>query len=223
MPENEESRRLQLTPQREEPAETPEERTKRFQLRAPEGETPEQRTNRFLEKARRAGYMHQSPMTPGGALVNDASGPTDFEVDEQGNIVPPAPEPITWQNAGTELPNRMGDALSKLVGADKVTPDQRLENELKLTVFRNKARMAAAQALHAAKNMETGPVPGSNLWNNPAFNATEKAYKDHEAARNQPDRAPREPVQMQREFSNDTEKEAYLDRVRQAMKNAAAK
>ncbi len=35
--------------------------------------------------------------------------------------------------------------------------------------------------------------------------------------------APRQPIQMQREFSNDQEKEAYLDRIRQAQKNAAKK
>ncbi len=31
--------------------------------------------------------------------------------------------------------------------------------------------------------------------------------------------APRPPIQMQREFSSDAEREAYLDRIRQAQKN----
>ncbi len=35
--------------------------------------------------------------------------------------------------------------------------------------------------------------------------------------------APRPPIQMQREFSNDQEKEAYLERIRQAQKNAGSK
>ncbi len=34
---------------------------------------------------------------------------------------------------------------------------------------------------------------------------------------------PRPPIQMQREFSNDQEKEAYLERIRQAQKNAGPK
>jgi len=33
----------------------------------------------------------------------------------------------------------------------------------------------------------------------------------------------RPPIQMQREFSNDQEKEAYLERIRQAQKNAGKK
>lgn len=33
--------------------------------------------------------------------------------------------------------------------------------------------------------------------------------------------ATRQPVQMQREFSNDSDKEAYLERIRQAQKNAS--
>ncbi len=32
---------------------------------------------------------------------------------------------------------------------------------------------------------------------------------------------PRQPIQMQREFSNDQEKEAYLERIRAAQRNAA--
>ena len=35
-----------------------------------------------------------------------------------------------------------------------------------------------------------------------------------------PDPNARQPIQMQREFSNDQEKEAYLERIRQAQKNA---
>jgi hypothetical protein len=37
-----------------------------------------------------------------------------------------------------------------------------------------------------------------------------------------PDPNVRQPIQMQREFSNDPDKEAYLERIRQAQKNAAA-
>lgn len=37
----------------------------------------------------------------------------------------------------------------------------------------------------------------------------------------EPEQGGRQPVQMQREFSNDQEKEAYLERIRQAQKNAA--
>ncbi len=33
--------------------------------------------------------------------------------------------------------------------------------------------------------------------------------------------APRPPIQMQREFSNDAEREAYIERIRQAQKNVA--
>ena len=124
----------------------------------------------------------------------------DLELDDNGKVITPHPA-LTWQNAGTELPNRMGDAM-----ANHLPHLDHTQTELAIMRLRNeidqKAIPAAAAARQAIPGMET---LGRIL-----------TYRD---------RIPqdRQPVQMQREFSNDQEKEAYLERIRQAQRNAGRK
>jgi len=209
MPENEESRaaeraraaaRAVIDAQAEpEPSETPGERGARFLRHAPDGETPEQRTGRFMEKARRAGYTYRSPMSP-----NEVEAPeADLELDDKGQVVRPK---LTWNNAAEELIGRAAHRAAQAIGTSPDPQKQRAENELQLMRARNEVDQRAIPAAEWAK----GHVPGMRLANEAL------TYRDRVPE-------PRQPIQMQREFSNDQEKEAYLERIRQAQARAGSR
>jgi hypothetical protein len=128
---------------------------------------------------------------------------TDFEVDEHGNIIPPPPPKLTWLNAGTEIPNRLGDAM-----APKVTPEQQAQNELATMVAKNKAAMFAQRALQAARRV----LP--SIYQSQPMKAAERSLSDLDQAHRDPPL--RDIGGIQREFSSEQEKQAYLDRIRQA-------
>ncbi len=142
------------------------------------------------------------------------SDPADIELDENGNVISP-PEPLTWKNAGTELPNRLGDAMASHL--PRANTDQRAQNDLAIMRAKNEAESFSQRALAAARRVM------------PTMYSPTRAYDDANSA-SRGDRpgyagsdVPRQPVQMQREFSNDQEKEAYLQRIRQAQANAVKK
>lgn len=126
--------------------------------------------------------------------ANQLSGPADLELDDKGDVVNPG---LTWSNAGTELPDRIAQAMAKFIGPQ--TEQRKMQNELAVLRARNEIDQKAIPLAEAAK--QRSPVM--------AALAHQLTYRDR-AEQN------RQPIQMQREFSNDQEKEAYLDRVRQA-------
>jgi hypothetical protein len=125
--------------------------------------------------------------------MQKSSVSSDMEIDADGNIS----EPLTLGNAGTEIPNRIGAAVaSVLPHTDKDLM------ELKIMQLKNQVDQKAIPAAEWAK----ANVPGMSRLNETL------TYRERSE--------PRQPVQMQREFSNPEDEAAYLDRVRQAMRNA---
>jgi len=99
------------------------------------------------------------------------------------------------------------------------TDEEKANRTADLTVLRNKAEMfAAPKAMWMEQN-----VPG--------FSTVSKPFRDMERYRSTPNEprdegeldepSPRQPIQMEREFSNEEDKNAYIERIRQAQKNAA--
>ncbi|MDD5374442.1 hypothetical protein [Acidithiobacillus sp.] len=92
-----------------------------------------------------------------------------------------------------------------------------------------KARITLA-IMRAKGAIDTWATPKA-FWvehNVPGMGAAANAMRKLDEAHRQPAKPvdggeidDRQPIQMQREFSNDQEKEAYLERIRQAQKNAA--
>lgn len=86
----------------------------------------------------------------------------------------------------------------------KLTPDQKLQAEIEIA----KAKLAAEQFAAPKALWMTQNVPGA---------------KAAQEALNQPkdaEPAPREPIQQEREFSNEADKAEYIAKVRKAMENA---
>ncbi len=101
----------------------------------------------------------------------------------------------------------------------QATPEEALANDLKLAQLRNNTEMFAAPKAFWVENN----VPGMR-YAGEAMRKLDASHRDAPEvdAGELDEPAVRQPVQMQREFSNDKEKEAYLERIRQAQKNAAA-
>ena len=127
-------------------------------------------------------------------VIAETQGPqkTD-EYDEHGLVGPE--EPLTLQNAG----DRMMQYPSTLV--KHATPEEAQANDLELQKARIKAELFAL------------PKAAWLTQNVPGMQSVAKAFQmqQEKAA------GVRQPIQMQREFSNDQEKQAYLDRVKQAL------
>ena len=142
------------------------------------------------------------------------SDPADIELDENGNVISP-PTSLTWKNAGTELPNRLGDAMADHL--PRATTDERLKNDLSIMRAKNEAEMFSLRALAAARRVLPNLYAGTKTYDE-ARKASQGDRPGYAGSS-----APRQPIQMQREFSNDAEKEAYLQRIKQAQANAAGK
>lgn len=170
-------------------------------------ETPEEREARFLRKAQERAAAEGKGMQQ-SSVADDAkstSPPADIELDE----------PLTLANAGQRIPDAMGNKLADVIG--RPSPEQRAVNEARLFSARNATdRWALENRENAAAAARLIGGPGLGNAAIAASNAGGEVLAGMDASRNE-----RQPVQMQREFSNDTEKEAYLDRVRKAQQNAA--
>jgi len=193
--------RAQSVPVRdvEDSSETPEERFRRhLQYSVPADETTDARTNRFLEKARRAGYTHQSPM-----LNGPPEPEADLELDENNKPVHPG---LTWSNVGTEIPQRMADYVT---GGREASSAEKSQNDATIQIAKNKAQMFALEQMAKYPSVyQSGPMK--------AVEGAMASLARAKRGENIP-ASPREPVQMQREFSNDDEKARYMEQVRKAM------
>lgn len=121
----------------------------------------------------------------------------------------------TLMRAREKLIAATAGAVGKVMPAP-MSENEKLQNEFKVAKARNyvdqKATPAAfwlennEPAMHvAAKYIRAANRPGGPVEDGGEIDEPPQA---------------RQPVQMQREFSNDAEKEAYLERIRTAMANA---
>lgn len=117
---------------------------------------------------------------------------------------------------GASVGMKLQEAPSKLLKPG--TDEEKVNRTADLTVLRNKAEMFAAPKAMWLEN------------NIPGYSRVTKPYRDLERYRSMPneprdegelDEPPRQPIQMEREFSNDADRDAYIERIRQAQKNAS--
>lgn len=118
--------------------------------------------------------------------------------------------------------NEMGDpgvALGEYIASKipKASPETQLNVQLALAKVKNQAeQFAAPKAFWMKQN-----IPGMDYASHQIENAT-RAPKDMGEMDDAPEPGIRQPVQIEREFGADeAAKQAYIERVRAAMKNAS--
>lgn len=127
------------------------------------------------------------------------SDEADLELDDNGKVISPG---ITLKNAGVIIPERIGKALAPYL--PKPEP-------LAIPMAKNAADQWAVPKTEWAKNN----VPGMQML--------AQALSKAQGAQGSRQPEVRQPIQMEREFSNDPDREAYLQRIRQAQENATNK
>lgn len=190
-----------------EPTETPEQRTQRYLNRQSETETPDQRTQRYLEKARKAGYMTQSPMAPTGSDI--ASSLDKYRGnDEQDNR-------IRQGIHDTLNPEPAMEAAGKVAQYGKEHLSEGFRARLRGLAEGYVARVSPA-ASQAGQDREIEE-------NARAIEIARKHTQPRDGGEIDDPGPVRQPVMQERGFSNDDEKQRYLEKVRQAMANAGKK
>lgn len=187
--------------------ETPDERLRRYQTRSAEasGETPEQRTARYLEKARRAGYLSGTQTSPMNLRneVGPRSQPDGGERADESSLLGRAVNGLTdWMQKprANPFPKALqplaarGEEIMRYRPVDPgIAQDQEIERNSKLI-----------EELERIKREGSTPRDGGEI-DGPA----------------PVDPSVRQPIQMERTFSNDQQKEEYLQRIRDAQRNVS--
>jgi len=124
----------------------------------------------------------------------------DFEVDENGKLVPVQPR---QDDPGTRLGNWVASKLPHQSDAQKSM------NDASVQIAKNKAQMFALQTMAKFPSVyQSAPIKAAEA-------AMARLLQAKQGQSPSPEM--RQPVQMQREFSSEEEKERYLEQVRKAM------
>ena len=188
--------------------ESPGDRFKRhLEYSVPADESSDARTQRHLEKARRSGYMTQSPMAPTGSDITSSLDKYRGD-DEQDNR-------ILQGIHDTLHPAPAMEAAGKVAQYGKEHLSEGFRARLRGIAEGYVARVSPA-ASQAGQDRE--------LEENRRAIEIAKKYAEPRDGGEIDDPGPvRQPVMQERGFSNDEEKQRYLDKVRQAMANAGKK
>lgn len=122
-------------------------------------------------------------------------------------------EKLSWGNAGPKLVNWASNKLADQFA--EATPAQKLNLAIALAKVKNSTEGAAIRFSQAHPSY-AAIGPG---WED---NAEDHIVRPLVEAVRPPAPAVRQPIQMEREFTNQEDKEAYIERIRRAQKNAGA-
>lgn len=193
-------------------------------------ETPEQRFARKLQEARRMGAQEWADQDtkkayqdiPGDAPAAEEKPKEDSIQDLRQRLFHPE-----W---AYELGDRAGETIKKSPaahGAAKAVA-QKLVDYAKWVQSRPGEKVLPAPARDAGRAVQEGMW--EKLWGKERAAQLRQQLEEQRRREALPpvdageiDEPVRQPVTMQREFSNDEEKEAYLERVRRAMAVAGKK